>query len=292
MTSVLFNGRCAMGSDIGVAICSSLLILIPVISYTTLTGPHTLDIVFIILWTIPSLGTLFRCTFTDPGIVPLRTDGVPPQNLDPHDLTVTETLLVPNSEGVLREINVKRKWCTTCLILRPPRSHHCGQCNVCIERFDHHCPWVGTCVGKRNYRWFYFFLVFTTLVAVTTGISAVRTTIRQHQEITVEDTASIGTLMRYRYLSMMMVMYCALITLLVGSMACYHTTLVLANRTTHEEIKEVPEDLFRGPVWSNVFEVLFSNVGRSAFLEQHRLSGGSVVMTHEEENLTEVRGDG
>jgi len=58
--------------------------------------------------------------------------------------------------------------CPDCNTIRTSRSRHCSVCKHCIERFDHHCPWINNCVGVRNHNYFLMYILFQTLLVVTT----------------------------------------------------------------------------------------------------------------------------
>jgi len=46
------------------------------------------------------------------------------------------------------------RYCDRCKVWQPPDGVHCPECNVCVAGYDHYCVWMGTCIGKRNYRQF------------------------------------------------------------------------------------------------------------------------------------------
>jgi palmitoyltransferase ZDHHC13/17 len=62
--------------------------------------------------------------------------------------------------------------CPECAVLRTPRSRHCVLCQRCVDRFDHHCPWVNNCIGRRNYKQFYLFLVSQVLFLIFTLVAS------------------------------------------------------------------------------------------------------------------------
>ena len=50
------------------------------------------------------------------------------------------------------------RYCNECQLPKPPRAHHCSICGQCVLNMDHHCPWVASCVGMCNYRYFVLFM--------------------------------------------------------------------------------------------------------------------------------------
>ena len=63
----------------------------------------------------------------------------------------------------IRGRKFKVRYCQTCNIFRGPTVSHCKKCDNCVENFDHHCPWLGNCIGKNNYFYFFIFLIFCNI---------------------------------------------------------------------------------------------------------------------------------
>lgn len=78
----------------------------------------------------------------------------------------------PNADWVdLLERFEPGSLCPDCCVLKTPRSRHCNLCNGCVDRFDHHCPWVNNCIGRKNFKWFYSFLVVQILYLISVIIA-------------------------------------------------------------------------------------------------------------------------
>ncbi|KAK1163137.1 palmitoyltransferase ZDHHC9-like [Acipenser oxyrinchus oxyrinchus] len=182
------------------------------------------------------MATLLRTSFSDPGVLPRAL---------PDEATFIEMEIEAANGNVpagqrppprIRNVQinnqiVKLKYCYTCKIFRPPRASHCGICDNCVERFDHHCPWVGNCVGKRNYRYFYLFTLSLSLLTIYIfTFNIVHVVLRSVDSgfvNTLKDTP--GTVLE--------VVVCFFTLWSVVGLTGFHTYLVSLNQTTNEDIK-------------------------------------------------------
>jgi len=159
-----------------------------------------------------------------------------------------------------------RGWdfCHECHHHRPPRSHHCPVCDVCILKRNHHCFFTGACIGLGNQRNFIQFLTWTSIAIVWALWNVCPLLAIYYFPLELSLKAIIGYFVPPFFIFLPLLGYCTwtgvffiyLVTFLViallvsGSLLLTQTRLILLNQTEHEHSNKITTYAKRGCVFN------------------------------------------
>ena len=204
-----------------ISLTQACLLLILIKAHSQISILYQIIISFI-FYIIELINMILGCC-TDPGILPRH----------PKDL-----YYVTNRPLMRQVINGHRiivPYCYTCSMFRPPRTSHCSVCDNCVERFDHHCLWLGTCIGKRNYKYFYWFITSIFINQIFQIFSSIYYVVNQAKKWKNKEKNSRFLVIAYSSIILYNILF---IACFLWKLLFIHTILVFKNNTFYEFVKK------------------------------------------------------
>lgn len=270
------GGRLIFGPDVRSLVLTIFLIVTPVILFAVFVSQRLVDefdnhlghivVAIAISFAAYDIFLLFLTSGRDPGIIPRNAHPPEPE----YDDGVSDwggsqggiSTLPPTKDIIVNNVVVKVKYCHTCMLYRPPRCSHCSICNNCVERFDHHCPWVGQCIGKRNYRYFFMFVSSTTLLCLYVfafcwvNLTKIMEVYECNLWKAVIKSPVTGVLIIYTFIA----------AWFVGGLTAFHLYLICTNQTTYENFRyryDRNKNPYNRGCAQNVIQIFFSRIPKS-----------------------------
>ena len=171
------------------------------------------------------------------------------------------------------------KICTTCNIIRPLRASHCGICNNCVIKMDHHCPWLGTCVGKRNYHFFIYFLLSLNLTQIFVGLFSIihisvkiATDVKEFKKENLYKGKEIAISFCNVIPSIWIIIFIAISMVFTTGLLIFHIKIIKVDKTTREELKKLFVNPFNNPfnrtLKENLKNILFPNISKKSLIDE------------------------
>ena len=216
-------------------------------------------------------GILGGCT--DPGILPRQGDD--------FYYNTNKPLLRQVINGHLMTLT----FCYSCSLFRPPRTSHCSLCDNCIERFDHHCVWLGTCIGRRNYKYFYTLIFCLNISSIFQIIFSMYYIIFQIKKFKNKENYSLLLLLGLSGVALVNLLY---LVFFIAKLFFLHTYLVFSSMTFYEyfkdKFKKIPKiNPFKNKIFGTWSRIIFS-LSHKSFLVSYLFKTRKRFKIEEEEN--------